>query len=283
MNTNLASSLAGISLVAQAFFTNTSFLKDFSLVPLANAESNKDHGSSTAKKPEPIFTPVKFSPDLVKPSAFDGDLRTRTDFVNLSGDHHWFLFMKPGQSDFIFTCQTGIAYPVRVDTKLTFVDSATGVAVAESVLVPDKVMRSYKVSLTPGRLYRIDVKDKAGFAIDWEARFPMTHVNQELTKHPPFMDSYSAYFYVPKNTPVIGGYWKNAGARIVDPHGTVALTNTGENAYFSHPVPEGMDGKIWKLEQCNNNCYLMTVPPQIARHPGELLLPKEVVKADKLK
>lgn len=190
--------------------------------------------------------------------------------------------MKQGQSDFTFTCKTGIEYPVTTNTKLTFVDAATGVAVAEAVLPPDKVARNYKVSLTPGKLYRVDVKDKAGFTIDWEPQFSMTHVNQEPTKPPPFTDDYAAYFYVPKNTGVIGGYWKNTGARLIDPQGAVALTNTTENTYFSYPVPEGMDGKIWKLEQCANNCYLMTVPPQIARHPGELLLPKEVVKADQL-
>lgn len=281
MNAYLVNSLAGISLIAQASFMDIPLLSTFSIVPLASAESNEDRALNAAKKPESAFTPAKFSLNLVKPTAFDDDLRTRTDFVSLFGDHHWYLFMKPEQSDFTFTCQTGIAYSVPTDTKLTFVDSTTGVAVAEAVLAPDKVVRSHKVSLTPGRLYRIDVKDNAGFAIDWEARFTMTHVNQALAK-PPFTDSYDAYFYVPKNTRVIGGYWKNAGARLVDPNGSIALTNAGENAYFSHPVPEDMDGKIWKFEQCNNNCYLMTVPPQVARHPGELLLPKEVVKADKL-
>ncbi len=281
MKTDFVASIAGLSLFAQMSFTDISFLNGLSVVPVASAESTQGQ-AYTASNPESIFTPAKFSLELIKPAAFDADSRRRTDGVNLSGDHHWYLFMKQGQSDFTFTGKTGIEYPVTTNTKLTFVDAATGVAVAEAVLPPDKVARNYKVSLTPGKLYRVDVKDKAGFTIDWEPQFTMTHINQELTKPPPFTGSYAAYFYVPKNTGVIGGYWKNTGARIIDPQGAVALMNTTENTYFSYPVPEGMDGKIWKLEQCANNCYLMTVPPQIARHPGELLLPKEVVKADKL-
>ncbi|WP_146166034.1 hypothetical protein [Nitrosovibrio sp. Nv4] len=284
MRNDLIMYIAGISLIAQVSFADTFPPNTFSTVALAKEpEPNQASArAAIADNPESIFTPAKFSLNLVKPAAFDADPRPRTGIVNLTGDHHWYLFMKQGQSDFTFAGKTGIAYPIATNTKLTFVDATAGVAVAEAVLPPDKVIRNYKVNLTPGKLYRIDVKDKAGFAIDWEPQFTMTHVNQELKKPSPFNDSYAAYFYVPKNTSVIGGYWKNIGARIIDPKGTVALTNTTENTYFSYPVPDGMDGKIWKLEQCANNCYLMTVPPEIARHPRELLLPKEVVKADKL-
>src|SRR5687768_5487770 len=128
MKTELAASIAGISLFAQISFTNISLLNGLSVVPLASAESTQGQ-AYTASNPESIFRPVKFSLDLIKPAAFDTDSRPRTVGINLSGDHQWYLLMKQGQSDFTFTCRTGIEYPVKTNTKLTFVDAATGVAV----------------------------------------------------------------------------------------------------------------------------------------------------------
>ena len=81
---------------------------------------------------------------------------------------------------------------------------------------------------------------------------------------------------------MIGGYWSKVGCELVDPDGAVALVNAVHNAYFALPVPSGQDGQIWQIRKCNPLCYLMTVPPQAARSPQELLLPREVVDADGL-
>ncbi len=97
MQTDFAASIAGISLFAQMSFTDISFLDELSIMPVASAESTQNQ-AHTASNPESIFTPVKFSLELIKPGAFDTDSRPRTDGVNLSGDHHWYLFMNPGQS-----------------------------------------------------------------------------------------------------------------------------------------------------------------------------------------
>jgi len=51
--------------------------------------------------------------------------------------------------------------------------------------------------------------------------------------------------------------------------------------YFSVPVPEGQDGRLWKLENAGGQRLLMTVPPYLARNEKELLLPREVVTADR--
>ena len=51
--------------------------------------------------------------------------------------------------------------------------------------------------------------------------------------------------------------------------------------YFNIPVPKGQDGTLWELQGSNVNVMLMTVPPYLARNEKELLLPKEVIEADK--
>ena len=53
---------------------------------------------------------------------------------------------------------------------------------------------------------------------------------------------------------------------------------TSKPGYFSIPVDAGQDGKLWKFEFTSGKRVLLTVPPQMARQAGELLLPKEVVK-----
>jgi hypothetical protein len=89
------------------------------------------------------------------------------------------------------------------------------------------------------------------------------------------------YFYVPKGTTVIGGYSPSgASDQIRDSTGTVRHTFSTAAEFFSVPVPAGQDGKLWKLHNIPAEKILMTVPPYVARHPNELLLPREVVEAD---
>ena len=53
--------------------------------------------------------------------------------------------------------------------------------------------------------------------------------------------------------------------------------------YFpsSVTVPEGQDGKLWQIRYGRGPIRLLTVPPYFARTAAELLLPKEVVDADR--
>ena len=37
------------------------------------------------------------------------------------------------------------------------------------------------------------------------------------------------------------------------------------------PVPEGQDGRLWKLENAGGQKPLMTVPPYLARNEGTAL------------
>ncbi|MFB6371889.1 MAG: hypothetical protein ABEN55_01955 [Bradymonadaceae bacterium] len=99
----------------------------------------------------------------------------------------------------------------------------------------------------------------------------------------------SYVFYVPEGTEKIGGYatpGADYGDFIERPDGSVALDfeNHQRSGYFSVEVREGDDGKLWRLDNLpGRKRFLMTVPPHVADSPDELLLPREVVTADRQK
>lgn len=92
------------------------------------------------------------------------------------------------------------------------------------------------------------------------------------------------YFYVPKGTRVVGGYTDSVQGIMLDGDSkTVFNFGTMKAAgYFSVTVPEGQDGTLWKFSDSRGGRMLMTVPPYLALSVETLLLPREVVEADRL-
>lgn len=90
------------------------------------------------------------------------------------------------------------------------------------------------------------------------------------------------YFYVPKDTKIIGGHVSGRGV-LRDPDGNVA-ESFQKPGYVKIEVPEGMDGRLWKVDDLRGGDFLLlTVPPYFATEPDKLLLPREVVEADQPK
>ncbi|MEI7945302.1 MAG: HEAT repeat domain-containing protein [bacterium] len=56
--------------------------------------------------------------------------------------------------------------------------------------------------------------------------------------------------------------------------------NGREPNFYSLPVPDGEDGKLWSIRYGRGAIRLLTVPPLFARSAAELLLPREVVEKD---
>jgi hypothetical protein len=54
-----------------------------------------------------------------------------------------------------------------------------------------------------------------------------------------------------------------------------------DRTWIKVAVPEGQGGRLWKFEDCDGVRQLATVPPYLARTAKDLLLPREVVDADK--
>ncbi len=87
------------------------------------------------------------------------------------------------------------------------------------------------------------------------------------------------YFYVPQGTKLVGGYSDSTRGRMLDGDGKLVFDFSSMDAagYFSVPVERGQDAAFWKFEDSRGSRMLMTVPPYLAPHPTELLLPQEVV------
>ncbi|HZH72870.1 MAG TPA: DUF4838 domain-containing protein [Mariniphaga sp.] len=123
--------------------------------------------------------------------------------------------------------------------------------------------------------------------ISWEEGIPMT-VKSSATEPAKLLDNRKLYFYVPKGTEIVGGFTSghnNGRTQVYDGAGNqvyIMGNVEGGEGYFSIPVPQGQDGKLWSFRKAYGTQVLMTVPPYLARNEKELLLPREVVEADGL-
>lgn len=98
--------------------------------------------------------------------------------------------------------------------------------------------------------------------------------------------TWSLYFYVPKGTKIVGGFAGRNRGQLLDGNDNVVLDlGKGFEApgFFKAIVPPGQDGKLWKLSNVGSQVSLLTVPALLARDGRELLLPREVVEADRQK
>jgi hypothetical protein len=87
---------------------------------------------------------------------------------------------------------------------------------------------------------------------------------------------------VPRGTKTVGGLATDRSGLLRDGDGKeiFSFANMPNTGYFTVPVPEGQDGRLWMIDNASGERLLMTVPPSLARNGRELLLPAEVVKAD---
>ena len=87
------------------------------------------------------------------------------------------------------------------------------------------------------------------------------------------------FFYVPKGTKIIAARVQHGRGLVVNPEGQI-VARVDNEPMVRVDVPEGMDGRLWKIQQWRGNPFrLLTVPPYFAASPKDLLLPREVVEA----
>ncbi len=145
---------------------------------------------------------------------------------------------------------------------------------------PDGKPRTVRLAAEEPGLYRITVSDGGDrTSVQWKSDMPMV---MPSSLEQPIVTSgrWTLYFYVPKGTKVIGMHGGGTGS-ILDPDGQERFTLKGRKVnFYSVKVPEGTDGRLWKVNHASGAIRLLTVPPYLARSAGELLLPREVVDAD---
>ena len=160
------------------------------------------------------------------------------------------------------------------------IDGEREVPVAHGETAPDGVERTITLNAKALGLHKLTVSDGSDATkVVWEPGTPMT-VKSGPERAARLSTRWYLYFYVPKGTRILGFYGSGAGA-LLDAEGqTVLKFDSLPSNYYSVPVPEGQDGRLWKFHHVSGRMCLMTVPPYLARSRDELLLPKEVVERD---
>jgi len=147
---------------------------------------------------------------------------------------------------------------------------------------PDGQERIVKFPVTEPGVYEIRINDGSDRTlVTWPAGQPMvvkSTAEQPMNRF--YTDYWLMYFYVPRGTKTVGLHGGEHG-EIHDSDGHPLFWLNGRPAgYYSIPVPDGQDGRLWRIRYARGPIRLLTVPPYLARTPEELLLPREVVERD---
>jgi hypothetical protein len=149
---------------------------------------------------------------------------------------------------------------------------------------PDGIERSVTLKMSDAGTYRITVSDGSDRTrVTWDAGTAMVIPAAADSAMNRFYSPWTLWFYVPKGTKMVG-LFGGTGGEILNADGKPAFSlNDREASYYSTPVAEGQDGRLWRIRGGRGPVQLLTVPPYFARSPDELLLPKDVVDRDSMR
>lgn len=153
---------------------------------------------------------------------------------------------------------------------------------SDSSVPPDGKERKVVIPLRESGLHKIVVRDgQDKTQVKWPQNQMMTILSTQDEPMNRFYAMWMGYFYVPKGTKVIGLFGGEHG-EVRDSQDRPHFWLNGREAnFYTVAVPPGEDGKFWRVRYVRGALRLLTVPPYFARSPKELLLPKEVLEADK--
>ena len=269
-------------------------LKDES--PFSDAEIVKfiDDGIANHTPVDPGFESVAFSRDLVPAAPLKLPKVKPGSFPTVPQDRQQYYIWLPEETesvDLSVTVQKVWANRMP-QVRLFSKKEVTGEAVSVfSDYKPDN--RPYEIRLPTSHtgLHRVEFLDGGDYTrMKWPEGMLVTIESgvdtPRVKSH--FRGPWTLYFYVPRNTKVVGGWasrianWApKVSGTLEDADGNVVWDFGKQGAgWFRVPVADGQDGRLWKFVGSQGERLLMTVPPYLARSEDELLLPQEVVEAD---
>lgn len=228
------------------------------------------------------FEPATFSNDLVPAAKLKLSTPKPGDFGTLQrGTGSYWTWIDKAPAEIRLQITAGLVYQNQGPAKVRLYPAAEtlGQSVSDGEAPPDKQRHEIVLRTTFTGLHRIEVEDRragsklelpSGLARSFSATFDQT---ADLNGR------HTLCFYVPKGTRIVGGFAEGPG-RLVNGSSKLVHEFDGKPGYFTVPVDPGEDGRLWRFEFTSGRRVLLTVPPQMARSAGELLLPKEVVEKD---
>lgn len=265
--------------------------------PFARQELDGFLAEGIAKHPpvEPGFEGIGFSRNLVPATPLKLPSVSPGKFPGVPQDRqHYYIWMPEGAGhvDLKVTIQKVWANRMpRISLFSPKEVSLQAVAIDERCR-PDGKTCAVRLKTPYTGLHRLETLDGGDYTrIQWPDGMPVTIASGIDTPHVTthFRGAWTMYFYVPKGTRVIGGWasriasWApRISGLLKDPAGRVALDfGKVEEGWFKVPVPDGLDGRLWQFANSQGQRLLMTVPPFLACTAEALLLPAEVVAADR--
>lgn len=180
-------------------------------------------------------------------------------------------------------------YRDRGNVKVTLVKlggaSQTGeleTLIAEDRSVPpDGKERTVKLTIKEAGQFKLTVSDGGDKThVTLPDGVPFVVPSSEATPMSRFYSRWNMVFYVPKGTKVVGLFGGEYG-EVLDANGKSIFTFLGKKpGYYGIDVPEGQDGKVWRIKSAVGVVKLLTVPPYFATSAKQLLVPAEVIEAD---
>ena len=237
------------------------------------------------------FEPVSYSKDLIPAAALKLASVTPGSAQRGRGQRSFYAYVEKVPAEISLTITGGLIAHyrdrgnIRVELWKLGGASATGehetLTASDRSVPPDGKPRTIGLPVAEAGLYRIDVSDGGDLTnVEWprDQRISFkSSIDQPIKTN----GRWTLYFYVPRGTTTLGLH-AESGGRIHDPSGKELLNLEGTPAgYYSIRVPNGADGKLWKIHSAAGSIRLLTVPPYLARSPDELILPGEVVAQDR--
>jgi hypothetical protein len=179
-----------------------------------------------------------------------------------------------------FTTEAGDAWGYRTSYTVTGV---SGKVIAEGKPEP-KVLMKHKIEVPAPGLYYLNYNDPGAY---WTFNAKPDQI-ASIVVLPEFTGGRTAkvlqdmYFYVPKGTKKLEYFTVNKHW-VIGPDGSEQQRVEQTNEYISVPVPDGMDGKVWRLRNLDlGKIYFNNAPSYFATSPDSLLVPREVAEKDGL-
>lgn len=254
--------------------------------PFTQAEYETMRTQGVAQNKLRGFDEVTYSSNLVPASPLKlSEAEATVDVLGRARGEQVYLTWLPQPRQIALSVTSGLTYtnrgPCKIDLEVWDEDDAEFKLVQHEEIPQDS--KAYTVVLKPtaAGLHRVVFNDRVSSTTStWPKGLPVVvEASSVYTRFGIGRDS--SYFYVPKGTQVVGLYVPGNTGSLHDADGNEVMDFEKENGYVQVPVSPAQEGRLWSYRNVAGRMQLLTVPPYVTHDPAMLLLPQEVVEADR--